>query len=80
MQWSATITGRSEIQANETVEISFDISGGGSVLAKNIQITGVPSDIEALISARVTSFAQQYEVLQAIPGIGEEIIFIANGS
>jgi len=79
MRWTAFITGKSEVTANEVIEYTFNILGGGEVKAENISVTGAPSTIQQLIEARVNSFAAAYGVAVDLPAVGQELIVIANG-
>lgn len=79
MQWKARITGKSSVALDGSMTYSFTIVGGGEDLQTDVQVTGNPTIIQDLISAKVTQYAEAYELGAELPNEGEELTIIQNG-
>lgn len=70
MEWSAQITDKSELDQNGLLTYSFVALADGEQVNGTFTVTGSPEEIQQMISAKITSYAQTYELAGTLPGVG----------
>lgn len=71
MDWSAQITDKSELSQEGLLTYSFITLADGEAVGGTFTVTGSPSEIQQMVSARVTAYAEAYELAGTLPAVGE---------
>ena len=79
MEWSAQITEKTEVTEDGTMSYSFTILGDGEARNGIVTVTGTPDTIQQLVSDKVLTFAQAYELAQDLPQVGDILQIVTNG-
>lgn len=77
MNWSARITEKSELSAENTMEYKFVIVGDGKDYVTK-SVTGAPDAIQQLISASVTEYGSAWELSQTLPQVGDVLTVVVD--
>jgi hypothetical protein len=78
MEWSAQITEKSEVTSDGVMTYSFIALADGEPVNGIFTVTGEPSVIQQLISTKITTFAEAYELAETLPNIDEVLQIITN--
>lgn len=79
MNWSARITGLSELNEANEVTYTFVCVGDGVDKSSEKSVTGAPGDVQIGIANAVKAFAEAWELSQTLPQPGDVLEIVIDG-
>jgi hypothetical protein len=76
MKWSAFIESKGKLAKDRTIRYVFSILRDGVEEMNGMEVSSSPENVQQEIARVVTAFAESYEVADALPSEGEELVIL----